>query len=149
MLLPWNQTSLQIYNRAVEWAGSSHELCSIVTSAKFDAGFSDTCREGRKEKERERKRKNRWWFPTNALLAHRWCARYGKVQCLICEVKRTQCLHWGDSPTNGDVAPAVAQYMAQPTSLPWKHVVQSKFPGVGHSLLDVGHPAPWHLSMIP
>lgn len=56
MLLPWNKRSLQTYNRAVEWAGSSRELFSIVASASFDIGFSDTCREGGRAKERERKR---------------------------------------------------------------------------------------------
>lgn len=100
LLLPWNQRSLQIYYRAVEWTGSSHELFSIVASARFDTGCSDTYRVGGREKrrEKERKREDCRWFPANALLAHRWCAWYKKFQCLISEVKRTRSVHWGDSP---------------------------------------------------
>ena len=54
--MPWNQRSLEIYDRAVEWAGSSRELLSIVASAKFDIGCSGTYREGGREKTKERKK---------------------------------------------------------------------------------------------
>lgn len=146
--MPWNQRSLQIYYRAVEWAAFSHELFSIVASVRFDVEFSDTCREQEREKEKERKRKNCRWFPANALLALKWCAWYGKVHCMTCEVKRTHYVYWeGDRPTNRDVTPAVAWYMAQPTSLPWKHAVQSEIPGVGHSLPGIGYPPPQHPSL--
>lgn len=97
MLLPWNQRSLQTHNRAVEQAGFLRELFSTVVSASFDAECSDSCGEGGKKK--ERKTENCWWLPANVLLAHRWCARYGQVQCLIWEedlvcVSRRQSHGW-------------------------------------------------------
>lgn len=54
--MPWNQRSLEIYDRAVEWAGSLRELFSIVASAKFDIGCSGTYTEGGREKAKERER---------------------------------------------------------------------------------------------
>lgn len=40
-------------------------------------------------------------------------------------------------------------YMVHPTSPSWNHVVQSKSPGVGTSMLGVGHPASQHPSLLP
>lgn len=92
LLLPWNQRSLQISNRAGEWASSRCEVFSVVASARFDTRFHDICSWKEVEEEGEKERKLLMTSCKCPVGTQVMCT-VEKVQCLVCEVKRTRCVH--------------------------------------------------------